>query len=89
MEKKILTLTEEQLRVVIKETLIDYLYSPDNEIRKIEIRKLVEENGGIHSGEEYIYENIDEGLITSYDMKTSKAYLKKQFPNIVNVRSLL
>lgn len=88
MEKKILTLTEEQLRVVIKETLIDYLYSPDNEIRKIEIRKLVEENGGIHSGEEYIYENIDEGLITSYDMKTSKAYLKKQFPNIVNVRSL-
>lgn len=88
MDKKILTLTEERLKVVIKETLVNYLYSPNNEIRKIEIRRLVEENGGAHSGEEYIYENINEGLITSYDMRTSKAYLKKQFPNITNVRYL-
>jgi hypothetical protein len=43
---------------------------------------------GNYENQEYLYENLNEGLIVSYDIDRCKAYLMTLFPEIINVRSL-
>lgn len=39
-----------------------------------------------HNNPEYIFEKINEGLIVSYDINKCRSYLKKLFPNIVEIQ---
>ena len=87
-------ISEKNIRSIIKETLISYFYEPNGEFRNLPHLSLLTEKGesnvslGLDTTEEFIYENINEGMIMSYDINKSAKYLKAKFPNIVNVRSL-
>ena len=94
MAKKIIKLTESELMDLVKECVLTYFHHPTNTHKTITHYSLLSDSMtedvtyGINVRNEYIYENLNEGLIMSYDINRSAAYLKEKFPNISNIRSL-
>ena len=92
--KNIIKINENGLKNIIKEVLKPFFYEPTNRKRHFKELSLISKNNdsnvsyGSDTKQEFIYENINEGLIMSYDINKSSIYLKKKFPNIVKVRSL-
>ena len=85
---------EKDLQKIIKESIIKYINLETNKKRIFKYKKLISEKNdknnayGVGVRNEYLYENINEGLIMSYDINKSAEYLKKKYPNIKNIRSL-
>ena len=94
MSKKIIRLTESELMDLVKECVLTYFHQPTNTHKTIAHYSLLSDSmtedvtHGINVRSEYLYENLNEGLIMSYDINRSTSYLKKKFPNIINIRSL-
>ena len=94
MKKDAIKITEEDLRSAIKESIIRFLQGPDEKERQLRHLSLLTELGDVQASygtditQEYLYEDIDEGLIMSYDINKSASYLKSKFPNIIKIRSL-
>ena len=94
MKKDVIKITEEDLRSAIKESIIRFLQGPDEKERQLRHLSLLTELGDVQASygtditQEYLYEDIDEGLIMSYDINKAASYLKSKFPNIIKIRSL-
>ena len=94
MKKDVIKITEEDLRSAIKESIIRFLQGPDEKEGQLRHLSLLTELGDVQASDgtditqEYLYEDIDEGLIMSYDINKSASYLKSKFPNIIKIRSL-
>ena len=94
MKKDVIKITEEDLRSAIKESIIRFLQGPDEKERQLRHLSLLTELGDVQASygtditQEYLYEDIDEGLIMSYDINKAASYLKSKFPNIIKNRSL-
>lgn len=94
MANNVIRLTESDLKKMIKECLISYLHIPTKSHKTIKHCMLLSDSMaedvayGNDVRNEYVYENLNEGLMMSYDINKSKAYLQKKFPNIKNIRSL-
>lgn len=94
MEKDAIKITEEDIRSAIKESIIRFLQGPDEKEGQLRHLSLLTELGDVQASygtditQEYLYEDIDEGLIMSYDINKSASYLKSKFPNIIKIRSL-
>ena len=94
MVKKIIRLTEGELMDLVKEGVLTNFHQPTNTHKTITHYSLLSDSMtedvtyGNDVRNEYIYENLNEGFIMSYDINRSAAYLKKKFPNISNIRSL-
>lgn len=94
MKKDVIKITEEDLRSAIKEFIIRFLQGPDEKEGQLRHLSLLTELGDVQASygtditQEYLYEDIDEGLIMSYDINKSASYLKSKFPNIIKIRSL-
>ena len=94
MKIEVIRIPEEGIKPSIKESTVRYLQGPDGKESQLKHLSLLTESGdaqlsyGTDKTQEYLYENIDEGLIMSYDINKSALYLKSRFPNIVKVRSL-
>lgn len=94
MAKKIVRLTESELMDLVKECVLTYFHQPTNTHKTIAHYSLLSDSMtedvayGINARSEYLYENLNEGLIMSYDINRSASYLKEKFPNTSNIRSL-
>lgn len=94
MAKKDIRFIESELMYVANKRVLTYFHQPTNSQRTIMHYSLLSDamtedvTYGINVRNEYIYENLNEGLIMSYDINRSAAYLKEKFPNISNIRSL-
>lgn len=94
MKKDAIKIKEEDLRSAIKESIIRFLQGPDEKEGQLRHLSLLTEMGDVQASygtditQEYLYEDIDEGLIMSYDINKSASYLKSKFPNIIKIRSL-
>lgn len=94
MKKDVIKITEEGIRSAIKESIIRFLQGPDEKEGQLRHLSLLTELGDVQVSygtditQEYLYEDIDEGLIMSYDINKSASYLKSKFPNIIKIRSL-
>lgn len=94
MKKDVIKITEEGIRSAIKESIIRFLQGPDEKEGQLRHLSLLTELGDVQASygtditQEYLYEDIDEGLIMSYDINKSASYLKSKFPNIIKIRSL-
>jgi len=94
MKKDVIKITEEDLRSAIKESIIRFLQGPDEKEGQLRHLSLLTELGDVQASygtditQEYLYEDIDEGLIMSYDINKAASYLKSKFPNIIKNRSL-
>lgn len=94
MKKDVIKITEEDIRSAIKESIIRFLQGPDEKEGQLRHLSLLTELGDVQASygtditQEYLYEDIDEGLIMSYDINKSASYLKSKFPNIIKIRSL-
>ena len=97
MNRNVIRLTEQDLCNVIKETVVHCIDSmmKDNSnffrhlyLVKENVSHAPKDYFGNYENQEYLYENLNEGLIVSYDIDRCETYLKKLFPEIINVRSL-
>lgn len=94
MKKDVAKIREEDLRSAIKESIIRFLKGSDEKEGQLRHLSLLTELGDVQASygtditQEYLYEDIDEGLIMSYDINKSASYLKSKFPNIIKIRSL-
>jgi hypothetical protein len=94
MKEKIIKINENGFKNLITEVLKPFFYEPTKRQRYFkELLLTTEDNDSIISygtdtKQEFLFENLNEGLIMSYDINKSAIYLKKKFPNIIKIRSL-
>ena len=94
MKENIIKLNENDIKILIKEVLKPFFYEPTKTKKYFKNLSLISERNdetisyGSDTKQEFIFENINEGLIMSYDINKSSLYLKKKFPNIKKIRSL-
>ena len=94
MKENIIKINKNGLKNLITEVLKPFFYEPGKRQRYFkELLLTTEDNDstisyGTDTKQEFLFENINEGLIMSYDINKSTIYLKKKFPNIIKIRSL-
>ena len=94
MTKKIIKSTEHELVDLVKECVLTYFHLPTNTHKTIAHYSLLSDSKtedvayGIDVRCEYLYENLNEGLILSYDINRAASYLKAKFSNNIDIFSL-
>lgn len=94
MKENIIKINKNDLKNLITEVLKPFFYEPTKRQRYFKELLLTTEYNdsiisyGTDTKQEFLFENLNEGLIISYDINKSTIYLKKKFPNIIKIRSL-